>query len=227
VQRMPVVLKKVRRPAIAGATAERWRLVPAAIIADMSGGACQIDQAIRPLNPPGRQPRLFGRAVTALCQPPDFGAVLHAIDQMQRGDVLVIAAGGNGATAMIGEILGGQVQRAGGTGIVCDGAIRDVGELSAMTGLAVFTRHITPRGPSAWEKGVVNGEVSFGGRMISAGDLVIGDDDGLVSLTPEEAENLIAAAEEKLGLEAQWQASLGGGQSIAQTFGLPPISPAD
>jgi 4-hydroxy-4-methyl-2-oxoglutarate aldolase len=202
---------------------ERWRAVPPAIAADISKGACQIDPAIRPLLPPGRQPKLFGRAVTALCMPPDFGAVLHAMDLVGKGDVLVIAAGGDSVTAMIGEILGGQLSRAGAAGLICDGAIRDVGELAGIAGFSVFTRHITPRGPSSWTDGVVNGPVMFGGRTINPGDLIIGDDDGLVSLTPGDMAACIDGSEKKLGLEAEWQTALSGGKSVAATFNLPKV----
>jgi regulator of RNase E activity RraA len=174
---MPVTVHRISRQPLEGL--ERWRAVPPAVVADVSKGACQIDPAIRPLNPPGRQPRLFGRAVTVSCQPPDFGAVLYAMDVAGPGDVLVIAAGGDAVNAMIGGILGAQLQRRGSVGIVCDGAIRDVGELGVMAGLSVFTRHITPRGPSSYDGGAVNGAVRCGGREIHPGDLIIGDDDGL------------------------------------------------
>lgn len=201
---------------------ERWRRVPVAIAVDVSHAACQIDPQIRPLCPPGRQPRLFGRAVTARCVPPDFGAVLHALDLVKPGDVLVIAANGHGETAMIGEILGGHLRRLGGTGLVCDGAIRDVAELANWTDLPVFARAITPRGPTSAEKGVVNAAVMIGGRLVSPGDLVIGDDDGLAALTPAEIRSYIEDAEAKRGREAAWQASLAAGRSVAETFGLAP-----
>ncbi len=198
----------------------RWRHVPTAIIADVSNGACLIDPDIRPLIPAGRQPRLFGRAVTAMCAPPDFGAVLHALDGLVAGDVLVIAAQGHRDNAMIGGILGGHLRRKGAAGIVCDGAVRDVAELAAWSDLSVYARFITPRGPTAWQQGEVNAPVEIGGRVISAGDLVIGDDDGLVSLTSEEMTTLISKAEAKLSLEADWQKSLAAGQSVKETFGL-------
>ena len=70
---------------------DRWRAVPVAVAVDLGRDRVgQIDPAIRPLQPAGRQPRLFGRAVTALCEPPDFGAVLHALGLVGPGDVLVI-----------------------------------------------------------------------------------------------------------------------------------------
>jgi len=67
--------------------------------------------------------------VTAWCEPPDFGAVPVAVDQIGVGDVLVIAAAGHAETAMIGAILGAQMRR-GAVGLSCDGAARDAGMLA-------------------------------------------------------------------------------------------------
>jgi regulator of RNase E activity RraA len=197
-------------------------VVPAAVAIDLGRDVGQIDPAIRPLLPPGGQPRLFGRAVTALCEPPDFGAVLHAADVIGPGDVLVIAASGDAVTAMIGEIVGGYVRRRGGTGIVCDGAVRDVATLAGWTGFAVYSRSITPRGPLSADRGAVNVPVVVGGCLVSPGDLIIGDDDGLAALSPAVARSRIQDAERKLSLETEWEASLSGGRSARDTFGLEP-----
>jgi 4-hydroxy-4-methyl-2-oxoglutarate aldolase len=218
---MPVTVHAVPADALTPAEIECWRRIPVAVAVDVSHGSCQIDPAIRPVCPPGRQPRMFGRAVTARCEPPDFGAVLHALDLINPTDVLVIAAGGHADTAMIGEILGGQVRRLKGGGIVCDGAVRDVAELVAFSDLAVFARFITPRGPTGAEHGSVNAPVLIGGRLVSPGDLMIGDDDGLACLVPDSVRGLIKDAKAKLALEADWQARLAGGQSVAEIFGLP------
>jgi regulator of RNase E activity RraA len=199
---------------------ERWRAVPVSIAVDLNLEPGQIDPAIRPLMPPGQQPRLFGRAVTALCEPPDFGAVLHALKIIQPGDVLLIAAGGDAHTAMIGEILCGHVRRLGGTGLVCDGAVRDVATLAGWTDLPVFARHVTPRGPVGTGRGAVNVPVELGGVTVSPGDLIIGDDDGLVALSPASIRDGIAGAEAKLALETEWEASLAYGVAAAQVFGL-------
>lgn len=217
---MAVLLETPPQGQLSPAEVERWRAVPVAIAVDVTDAACQIDPAIRPLLPPGRQPRLFGRALTAQCEPPDFGAVLHALDVARPGDVLVIAAGGNRTHAMIGEILGGHMRRLGCAGLVCDGAVRDVAELAGWTDFSVFTRHITPRGPTAFERGAVNAAVTLGGLLIHPGDIVLGDDDGLAALSPSLARSAIAAAEAKLAKEAEWQNSLASGRSVARTFGL-------
>jgi regulator of RNase E activity RraA len=217
---MAVTVKTAGRADISTSLIERWRNVPTAIIADVSGGVCLIDPAIRPLRPPGNGTRLFGRAVTARCAPPDFGAVLHALDLVGKGDVLVIDAQGNRDHAMIGGILGGHLRSRGAAGVVCDGAVRDVMELAAWDDFAVFSRSVTPRGPTAWEKGEVNAPVTIGRRTINPGDLIIGDDDGLVSLSAGEAATLIDKAEQKLALEAQWIEALASGKSVTDVFGL-------
>jgi len=219
---MPITIQSHPVDTLLQAEIDRWSQIPVAIAVDVSNASCQIDPAIRPLCPPGRQPRLFGRAVTALCEPPDFGAVLQALDLIQAGDVLVIAANGHGETAMIGEILGGHLRRLGCRGIVCDGAIRDVAQLADWPELSVFTRAITPRGPTSMERGVVNAIVTIGGRLVSPGDLIIGDDDGLVALSPAAIRAYIGDAEAKLAREDAWQRSLADGHAVAAIFGLAP-----
>ncbi|ACA16321.1 Dimethylmenaquinone methyltransferase [Methylobacterium sp. 4-46] len=216
---MPVTLHAAPAGALPAEVIARWRAVPVAVAVDLAADG-QIDPAIRPLCPAGRQPRLFGRAVTALCEPPDFGAVLHAVDLIGPGDVLVIAAGGDARTAMIGEIVGGQVRRRGGVGLVCDGAVRDVALLAGWGDLPVFTRFVTPRGPTGAERGAVNAPAVVGGARVAPGDLVIGDDDGLVVLSPDLAVSRIGDAEAKLAREAGWEASLSSGLSLRETFGL-------
>lgn len=218
---MPVTIHPAPAADLTPAEIDRWRTVPVAVAVDLGGDVGQLDPAIRPLLPAGRQPRLFGRAVIAACEPPDFGAVLYALDLVQTGDVLVIAASGHAETAMIGEILGGHLRRRGAYGLVCDGAVRDVATLAGWTDLPVFTRHVTPRGPTSAERGSVNLAVLVGGHLVTPGDLLIGDDDGLVALSPTTVRGRVADAEAKLAREAAWQASLADGRSVCQTFGLP------
>lgn len=217
---MTVTVHKSPAPQFTAEELLRWRNMPVAIVADVSSGACLLDPDIRPLNPPGKQPRLFGTVVTALCQPPDFGAVLHALDEIKADEVLLIAAQGHRDNAMIGEILGGHLRRLGAAGVVCDGAVRDVAELAGWTDLSVYCRSITPRGPVGAIMGAVNSDVTVGSVTIHPGDLLLGDDDGLAVLSPAQAHNLFAAAAAKLALEIQWQKKLSGGQTIKATFGL-------
>jgi regulator of RNase E activity RraA len=217
---MTVTIHSPSRSDLTPAEIEAWRPVPVAIAADLARDIGQIDPAIRPLNPPGRQPALFGRAVTVLCEPPDFGAVVHALDIVGPGDVLMIAAAGNAEFAMIGEILGGHIRSRGCVGVVCDGAVRDVATLASWPDFSVFARFVTPRGPASAERGAINAPVVIGGRLVSPGDLVIGDDDGVVALSPSSIRSRIADAKERQAREAGWIKSLANGRSAVETFGL-------
>ena len=199
---------------------EPWRSIPVSIAVDLARDIGQIDPAIRPLRPAGQQPPLFGRAVTALCEPPDFGAVLRALDQIAPGDVLVIAAGGVREFAMIGEILCGFLHRRGAAGVVCDGAIRDVGTVAGLKDFSVFARWITPRGPASGAGTLVNVPVVVGGARVAPGDLILGDDDGLIALTPWDVRTRLGAAQAKVKKEAEWIAALESGRSVKDVFGL-------
>jgi regulator of RNase E activity RraA len=220
---MTVEISTAASGGLSDAEIARWREIPVAIAVDLSPES-QIDPSIRPINPPGRQPRLFGRAVTVSCTPPDFGAVVHALEHVGRGEVLMIAAGGDGVTAMIGEILSGHLRNRGAAGVVCDGAVRDVATLSGWQDFAVFSRSITPRGPTSAENGIINAVVMIGGRRVTSGDLVIGDDDGVVALSPETVRKRIGDAEARLAREGGWIESLAAGRSVIETFGVKPAT---
>ena len=221
---MTVTIHSVPTSDLTLAEIEAWRSVPVAVAVDLARDIGQIDPAIRPLNPPGKQPPLFGRAVTVLCEPPDFGAVVQALDIVVPGDVLMIAAAGNGDFAMIGEILGGHLRHRGCVGLVCDGAVRDVATLAGWSDFSVFSRFVTPRGPASAERGSINLPVAIGGRLVTPGDLVIGDDDGLVALSPSAVRSRIEDARAKLAREADWIKSLASGRSASETFGLGPAT---
>ena len=181
---MPVIIHAAPARDLTPAEIDRWRGVPVAVAVDLGRDVGQIDPAIRPLRPPGRQPRLFGRAVTALCEPPDFGAVLHALDLVEPGDVLAIAAAGHAETAMIGEILGGYLRRRGCRGLVCDGAVRDVATLAGWDDFAVFARWITPRvNPKRFDTRFLVGRVPAGQDAVVDGTETVSHE----WLTPHDA----------------------------------------
>jgi regulator of RNase E activity RraA len=203
-----------------------WRDVSAALAVDCAPGARQIDPAIRPLRRAGHQPRLVGRALTIRVSPPDFGAMLHALDHARAGDVLCVEAGGDGVTAMIGDILSGHLRRIGVAGIVVDGAVRDVATLARWDDFAVFARHVTPRGPTGAAAGVLNAQVTIGGARVDPGDLILGDDDGLVCLPPETVAEGLGPVREKMARETAWEVRLAAGEAAAAVFGITSATPA-
>lgn len=218
---MPVTLSQTHHPHCTDAELELWRGVPVSIVVDLEP-QLQIDPAIRPIKPAAQQPPLVGRAVTAHCETPDFGAVLHALDQVQKGDVLVIATAGITSHAMIGEILCGHLRDKGAAGVICDGAIRDVNAMGSWPDFSVYTRAITPRGPDGKTRGQVQTPVNFGGITITPGDLILGDDDGLVAVPSASAAQILQIAQEKMTAEESWIKQLKSGVAVADVFGLEP-----
>ena len=80
-------------------------------------------------------------------------------------------------------------------GIICDGAVRDWGGLAALEGFNVYARSATPNGPYKNGPGEINVPVVCGGKIVYPGDIVVADDDGVLFIRPDEAEELVAATE--------------------------------
>lgn len=194
----------------------RWADVPVSIVVDLDAGR-QIDPAIRPL--PGPRRRLIGPALTVRCSPPDFGSVVASLDHARPGSVVVIAAGGNTAWAVIGDILGGRLRDLGCAGLVVDGAVRDVENLGSFDDFPVYARAINPLGPTSGDDGEIDGPIEIGDRSIAPGDLIIGDADGLAVLPPEFVRTRRDDAAASLAREAAWIAGLAAGRPVSELFG--------
>lgn len=208
-------------PRIETALVDLWAKAPSSVAADILGGLTVVDAAIRPLKPLSAGRRLVGLATTALCEGTDYGPVHHAIAVAQAGDVIVIEAGGRSSPAVIGELLSGAARLKGVRGLVINGAVRDVATLRAWDDFPVFARHVTPRGPSTYDRGVVNDVIALGGVRVAPGDIVLGDDDGVVIVPREEAAAKIEAALARVAAEAAWEKELLAGRSTIDVFDIP------
>lgn len=196
-----------------------WQAVPVSVVADLEPRQ-QIDPSISLKTRASDTRILLGRALTVACTPPDFGAVVHTLDHAGPGDVVVIAAQGQTDTAVIGEILGGHLRAKGCAGLVVDGAVRDIDALGGWADFPVYARAINPRGPTSANDGALFAPVEVGGCVVSPGDLILGDADGLVALPAPLARNRLQAAQDKLALEAQWIDGLATGKPASEVFGL-------
>lgn len=223
---MPTRVHRASVSPLDPAVLEGWAGVPTTIAADLFKGRTLVDPAIHPLRPFAGSRRLLGPAVTAECEPADYGAVHHAIAVAEPGAVIVVAADGRMDAAMIGELLSGAARLKGLAGVVVDGAVRDTGTLTAWPDFPVFGRGRTPRGPSSMQKGAVNAPVTFGGVRVAPGDLVLGDDDGLVVVPHGEAADRLPAALAMVRAEEAWAARLERGESTLDVFAVPPAEPA-
>jgi regulator of RNase E activity RraA len=145
---------------------------------------------------------MAGTAVTARSRGGDNLTYLRALEFCRPGDVLVIDAGGILNNAVVGGILSFYAAHIGLVGVVVDGAIRDVAEIRARE-FPVYARGVTHRGPYKDGPGEINVPVSVGGMVVNPGDIVVGDQDGLMAFAPDDAEWLIDKARAHLETEAE------------------------
>lgn len=145
---------------------------------------------------------MAGTAVTARSRGGDNLTYLRALEFCRPGDVLVIDAGGILNNAVVGGILSFYAAHIGVVGVVVDGAIRDVAEIRARE-FPVYARGVTHRGPYKDGPGEINVPVSVGGMVVNPGDIVVGDQDGLMAFAPDEAGLLIEKARAHLETEAE------------------------
>jgi regulator of RNase E activity RraA len=133
---------------------------------------------------------MVGRAMTIRVAAGDNLFVHKALEVMRPGDVLVVDAEGVTNRAIAGEIITTLAESRGAAGFVIDGAIRDLRTISASE-FPCFARDVTHRGPFKSGPGAINVPVTIGGQIVNPGDIVVGDEDGVLSFPVEGAEDLL------------------------------------
>lgn len=156
---------------------------------------------LQPYHRPGEK-TMAGTAVTARSRAGDNLTYLRALEFCRPGDVLVIDGGGDLANAAVGGILTFYAERIGLAGVVIDGAIRDVAEIRGRD-FPVYARGVTHRGPYKDGPGEINVPIAVGGMVVNPGDILVGDQDGLLAIPPADAPELIVKARGVLEAEAR------------------------
>jgi RraA family protein len=136
---------------------------------------------------------LAGPAFTVKTAPGDNLLVHKALDIARAGDVVVVDAGGFPDHAIIGELMAAHARQRGIAGLVIWGAIRDSAELGAGS-YPVFACAVTHRGPYKNGPGEINVPITMGGMPVAPGDIIVGDADGLVAISLDQAERILASA---------------------------------
>ena len=167
-----------------------------------------VDPAVRAMIP---GVRMAGPAFTVRADD-DHLPVMTALAEAAPGDVLVVAAGGGGP-ALVGELFATEARRRGLAGIVVDGFCRDLRGLREI-GLPVFARGTTPRSGTTVSRAAAGATVAFGGVEVAPGDLVVGDDDGLLVAPPGRIAAALDAAEGIARAERAILAAQAGGEAL-------------
>jgi RraA family protein len=156
---------------------------------------------LQPYHRPVKQ-TMAGTAVTARSRAGDNLTYLRALEFCRPGDVLVIDGGGDLLNAAVGGILSFYAAHIGLHGVVVDGAIRDVAEIRERD-FPVYARGVNHRGPYKNGPGEINVPVCVGGMVVVPGDIVVGDQDGLLAIPQDGVQQLIEKARAHLETEAQ------------------------
>lgn len=195
---MHAIIKTFRRAP--GQLVQALAQFPVAILADAMGRRGTVDGTIRPLNP---GMRVAGSALTVEVRPGDNLMLQASLQLAQPGDVIVVDGRRMLHCALAGGLLVAQARAVGVAGLLIDGAIRDTAELAGVQDFGIFAAGVSANGPTKQLGGRINWPVSFGGQSVSAGDIVVGDADGIVVIGHDAAQDVLQAAARCAAAEAR------------------------
>lgn len=201
------------------AALDPWRRLPPAVIGDAMDRSGCMAAAIKPI---GFGLRIAGQGRTVQTMVGDNSTLHAAIGLIEPGEILVADAGGALDIAVWGGVMAAAAVHRRIGGVVIDGAARDAHELREI-GFPLFCRAVTPRGPHKGFGGTIDGQVSVGGVAVSPGDIIVGDDDGVVVVPLARRHEVLKRAAAQLAKEEGWLAAIRQGRTTHELLGLTPI----
>lgn len=203
--KMVHVYTKIERPK--KELVDSYLKLAAATVYEASGRNGSVDPVIKPI---GKGLKLLGTAVTVECRAKDNLMLHKAIQVAEPGDVIVANTDGYYDAGYMGDLMAGSARARGIAGIAIDGCVRDCEEIIDM-GFPVFSRGLCMRGTIKNALGTVNHPIVFGGIIVNPGDLIIGDDDGIVVVPKSKIESVLEATLQRVEKEKQKAIDLGTG----------------
>jgi len=165
---------------------------------------------------------LVGPCLTCVTVPGDNLSMHVALHLARPGDVLVITAHGRTkATTVWGDLTTISAQARGVAGLVTDCAVRDCRAIRHLQ-FPLWAAEVTARGGPKKAFGAVNVPISCSGVVVTPGDLILADDDGVVVVPQAEAEEIVAAAEARQRRESELIALLKAGNTLFELMGMRP-----
>lgn len=168
------VRRKFRRPSARQLAA--FADTPTGFVVDAMSGRGALDYRIKSF---GSVSTFHGTALTCQAGPADVLAVFGALEEAKPGDVVICATDSFTATAVVGDLLVGMLKNRGVAAFVTDGLVRDTPGIRGV-GLPCYAMGVTPNSPTKTGPGTVGFPIVVGGVAVAAGDIVVGDEDGVV-----------------------------------------------
>ena len=199
------VITKIKRPS--KEVIEKFRSISVATVYEASGRKGFIEPKIKPIV---KGIKLCGPAFTVQTAPGDNIMLHKALEKSKEGDIIVATVGGEYDYGYWGDLMTTQAKVKKLGGLAIDGCIRDSEDIIEM-GFPIFSRGLAIRGTVKASLGLINYPINFGGTVVNPGDLILGDDDGMVVVRFQDCKEILDKSQERVQKEKMKAKVLMGG----------------
>jgi len=213
-QNAPALMVRRNFPRPPETLVNRLRESPTGWVVDANGRSGAMNYRVRPLT---HAMRFCGVALTVQSRPRDNLAPYAAIQYAKPGDVMLVATDAYEEASVAGDVLLGMAKNQGVCALVTDGLVRDIDGLNAV-GIPVFARGLSPNSPHKDGPGKIGVPIYVGGVMVNAGDVVIGDQDGVVVVAREALQSVLDALADVKSKEAKMEEWVAKGATLPHGF---------
>lgn len=207
------IIKNIPRPD--AALVEKLSRHGSATVHEAMGRIGAMERTIKPL---ARGMKICGPAFTVKAQAGDNVMILKAMREARPGDVIVVDCGRCPESGPFGELAAAECQTKGLGGFVTTGSVRDTAEIIAM-GFPVFSSGVSIVGTVKESLGLMNHPISAGGVIVHPGDIILGDDDGIVVIPLAGAADALEKSDARVEKEAKTLEKIRAGGSIFDIYG--------